>query len=199
MKKLVVFLSLLFALSACGANQEKQNTEKDGSVSEVSEEASSKEEEQSTKSEESQESSGKDTGKELPEGYEYFELGKPVDFGDFKVTIKKLEIVKDADDKPALKYTYDFENTGKEQISPSSFVILGFQDKIQVDRNPPTFYEGEVNYQGSTGVLPGGVLKDGEGAIKLDNTEDELLLELVPTASIKYTTYMMGVDPKTLK
>lgn len=199
MKKLVVFLSLLFALTACGANQEKQSTEKDGSVSEVSEEASSKEEPVSTKSEESQESSEKDTGKELPEGYEYFELGKPVDFGDFKVTIKKLEIVKDVDDKPALKYTYDFENTGKEQNRPYSFVVRGFQNKIQIDRNPPTFYEGEVNYQGSTEVLPGGVIKDGEDAIRLDNTEDELLLELVPTASIKYTTYMMGVDPKTLK
>lgn len=199
MKKLVMFLSLLFALSACGANQEKQSTEKDGSVSEVSEEASSKEEAISMESEDPEESSGKDTGKELPEGYEYFELGKPVDFGNFKVTIKKLEIVKDVDDKPALKYTYDFENTGKEQNRPSSFVILGFQNKIQIDRNPPTFYEGKMNYQDSTDVLPGGVLKDGEGAIKLDNTEDELLLELVPTASNKYTTYMMGVDPKTLK
>lgn len=119
-------------------------------------------------------------------------IGTPIVFDKFTVTITKLSIVKDWDDKPVLKINYDWENTGDESVMASfTFLIKGFQDGVETD---DTSISDEIDLGlGQKEVRPGGKVS-AEDSVGIADMAKPLELELTELFSFSDGAYTMVIE-----
>ena len=126
-------------------------------------------------------------------------LGETIEFDDFNVTVTKVDIVKSYDDKPLLRITYDYKNTGDEEQSPfMSINFKGFQDGIEVE---DFIVSDDIDLGlGQKKLKGGGELKDIQAGVGIEDLEKELNVEMKEFLTFKdNVVYTLDVVPKDLQ
>ena len=193
MKKVLMVVALMIVLSGCGSSNDessqKLESKKEEQVSEsVSEESKENREESSSDFvDESIESNDE-------EGTIPVEIGKPFEISDCKITINKLEVIKDTDGNPALLVNYNWENTGKEPSAPIYEVVFtGYQDGVEIDRNPPIVEN--INFDNVLkNAKPGKTIKDVNEVLKIEDIDQSFELNIIEALSMNYDTFVYTID-----
>lgn len=187
-KNFALILAAALLLTACSSgggqksaseeqakSSEVSSAESQSAASEESEKASS--ESQAVASEESEKASSEVAQSST------FELGKPIQLGDYTISIKSFELIKDYDENPALKYVYDWTNGSSESEMPfMTFNLTGYQDGVETD---DVFMADDVDLSiGQKNVKSGATLTDIEGAVGIADMSKPLELELTEVFSL---------------
>ncbi|WP_282926119.1 DUF5067 domain-containing protein [Helcococcus kunzii] len=202
MKKLSIFL-LALTLILVGCGDSNKDTKNESSKTEESKTEDSKEEKKEDTKEESiedtKEESIEDTKSEETEKEQVdeetsskIELGKPIKLGDYTVTVKDFKLVKDYNNKDALKIIYSWENGSKETKAPFLTVnFKGYQDSVETD---DFFMSDKVDLGISQkDVKAGGKLDNIESAVLVD-VNKPLELELSEILSFDNNSYKLIIQ-----
>lgn len=126
------------------------------------------------------------------------ELGKPIEFESFTITVQSLSLGKDYEGKDALIINYDWENTGEESTYPFfTFNFKGFQNAVET--TDVFMVEGVDLGIGQKETKPGGIITGAQDVIGIDDTTLPLELELEETFSFTSKVYSMIIDLSTLQ
>ncbi|WP_304264496.1 DUF5067 domain-containing protein [Kallipyga massiliensis] len=195
MNKKFVALMLIATLSltACGSGQ-KPPSSSEPAPQESSAEIEETESSESSSSEKKEEVESQEEVEGQKEGENSLELGKTVSFKSFDITIKSFSIVKDMDDKPVLKFVYDWTNKGKDTSTPfMSYVLKGFQDGVETD-DDFLVMEGLDLGIGQKSVKAGATITDAEGAVGITDMDKPIELELEELFSLDSVKYTMTIQ-----
>lgn len=105
-------------------------------------------------------------------------IGKPIKFDGFELTVAELKIVDTKDGKKALRITYDWANTGKDDLTPSfCFILDGVQNEVNLEGG--FVLSDDVNYDsGYEKVKPGEKITGAQTAIPINDISAPFRIEL---------------------
>lgn len=125
-------------------------------------------------------------------------LGKPIDFGNFVITINNIKLSKDFNEKDVLVIDYDWENTSEESSSPFiTFSIKGYQDNVETDYS--VYVEDVDMEKGQKDVKPGGKIEGAQTTIGIEKMDQPLELELTRLLAVDKEIYSVTINPSELK
>lgn len=127
-------------------------------------------------------------------------VDKPIVYKDFTITVKSFDLVKDDEGITGVRMIYDWENTGKETLSPYlTILVKGFQDGVETDSE--FFISDDVDLSiGQKDAQPGGKVTGAHEQIDITDLEKPLEVHLTPMYSTdEKDTKVITLDLKELK
>lgn len=127
-------------------------------------------------------------------GGDSIELNKTISFDDFDITFTKIEKLKDYEDKPVMKFTYNWTNKSDKAVAPFiTFTLKGFQDGVETD----SFFmaDGIDLGIGQKEIKPGATIENCEAGIMVTDETKPIDIELTESFSFSNKTYKMTINP----
>lgn len=125
-------------------------------------------------------------------------LGKPIELGEYTLTIQKYSLGVDYEGDNALIIEYDWINNSEDSTSPfMTFMLKGFQDDVETD--DVFMVEGVDLGIGQKEVRPGGVIKRAQSTVGISDMTKPLELELDELFSFDSQPYIATIDLSTLE
>jgi hypothetical protein len=124
-------------------------------------------------------------------------IGKTIRFDDFEITVTELKVVEDLDDKYGLRITYDWKNTGKDDLTPSfCFVFSSYQNNVKLEG---AVVSDDVDYDSGLNLIgAGGTVKGAHDAVPIDEINTPLRLELSEMFPLEEIHYTLEIDDLNL-
>ena len=159
-KKFIALLLLTFTLSACGSKKEETKSE-----------VKQEEKKEVAKEEKKEVTEEKKDDKKI-------ELNKEMKVGKYSITFTEYKIVKDSDNKPALRVTYDWKNEDDKSVAPFvTFSLKEFQNNVETDSMRILLKDVDLG-KGQKEVKPGGKIQGAHTVVGIDSLDKPLTLEL---------------------
>ncbi len=121
-------------------------------------------------------------------------LGQPVILGDYEMTIRGFEVIKDYQGEDLLKVIYDWKNNSQETRSPfMTFSLKAFQNGVETTDSIHMSEDLDLG-SGQKDVKAGGVITDVEDGIGIDDISQPLTLELSELFSFSDEVYEYEIE-----
>lgn len=177
---IVLFISLLFCLVACGGSSEPKDSGRSDVTSQTQNNSSAKEDKPSADNEDAKS-----------------EKSSSGDLGDYYVEIKGAACGEDYEGKPIIVITYSWTNNSDETKSPMWTISeKAFQDGVQLDR--PIIVDSDIYESGTSSkeVRPGTTVEVQCAFIM--TSESVVEFEMTELISFSKEIVAMDFDPTAL-
>ena len=119
--------------------------------------------------------------------------------GKYTIVFTEYKIVKDTNNKPVLRVTYNWKNNDDKSAYPfMTFSLKGFQDKVETDNMVMVLNNVDLG-KGQKEIKPGGEIKGAHTIVGIESLDKPLTLELDKSISFKKKPFTVELNLKDIK
>ena len=127
------------------------------------------------------------------------ELNKEMIVGKYTIVFTEYKIIKDTNNKPVLRVTYNWKNNDDKSAYPfMTFSLKGFQDKVETDNMVMVLNNVDLG-KGQKEIKPGGEIKGAHTIVGIESLDKPLTLELDKSISFKKKPFTVELNLKDIK